>query len=186
MLRKLFIALGVALPLFAQRVPATHTDITRDSVIAQMNRARAEAGLGPLRDDYRLDGAAEDRIKDMEDLGYWAHVSPDGRAPFVWLKPHGYNFSNAGENLAAGFETAEVLMDSWMESPGHRENILSPLYMDCGVAIIDGSTKGRATGKSIVVLFGRPMVELVEVPVRQQALPARQQASTGPAGAPRQ
>ena len=66
-----------------------------------------------------------------------------------------------------------------MESPGHRDNILSPLYMDCGVAIIDGSTKGRATGKSIVVLFGRPMVELVEVPVRQQA-------STGPAGAPRQ
>lgn len=179
-MRNLLIALAVALPLFAQRIPATHTDITRDSVIAQMNRVRQEAGLGPLREDVRLDSAAEDRMKDMEDQAYWAHVSPDGRAPFVWLKPHGYNFSNAGENLAAGFETAEVLMDSWMESPGHRENILSPLYMDCGVAIIDGSTKGRATGKSIVVLFGRPMVELVEVP------PVRQQASTGPADAPRQ
>jgi uncharacterized protein YkwD len=165
----------VALPLFAQR---THTDITRDSVVQQMNRARAAAGIGPLHEDVRLDGAAEDRMKDMEDQAYWAHVAPDGRTPFVWYKPHGYNFSNAGENLAAGFETAEVLLESWMESPGHRDNIMSPLFQDCGVAIIDGSTKGRSTGKSIVVLFGRPMVELVDVPMRR--------ASTGPAGSPRQ
>jgi uncharacterized protein YkwD len=179
-MRNLFITLALALPLLAQRVPATHTDITRDAVIAQMNRARREAGIGPLHEDIRLDAAAEDRMKDMEDLAYWAHVSPDGRAPFVWFKPHGYNFSNAGENLAAGFETAEVLMDSWMESPGHRDNILSPLYQDCGVAIIDGSTKGRATGKSIVVLFGRPLVELVE------EIHVTRQASTGPAALPRQ
>ena len=167
---RFLVALFAALPLLAQ----THTEITRASVIAQMNRARAEAGLGPLHEDTRLDAAAEDRMKDMEDLGYWAHVAPDGRAPFVWLRPHGYNYANAGENLAAGFETAEVLMDSWLESPGHRDNILSPLYQDCGVAIIDGSTKGRGTGRSIVVLFGRPLVEL------------RQQAYSDPAAAPRQ
>jgi uncharacterized protein YkwD len=178
-MRNFLITFALALPLFAQRIPATHTDITRDAVIAQMNLVRREAGLGPLHEDIRLDAAAEDRMKDMEDLAYWAHVSPDGRAPFVWFKPHGYNFSNAGENLAAGFETAEVLMDSWMESPGHRDNILSPLYQDCGVAIIDGSTKGRATGKSIVVLFGRPLVELVE------EKHVTRQASTGPAGLPR-
>lgn len=170
----------VALPSFAQR---THSDITRDTVIEQMNRARAAAGVGPLHEDVRLDGAAEDRMKDMEDQAYWAHVAPDGRTPFVWYKPHGYNFSNAGENLAAGFETAEVLLESWMESPGHRDNILSPLYQDCGIAIIDGSTKGRATGKSIVVLFGRPMVELVEVPVLRSA---KQRETTGLAALPRQ
>lgn len=101
-------------------------------------------------------------MHDMEDLGYWAHESPDGRAPFVWLRPRGYVYSNAGENLASGFETSEVLVESWMESPGHRDNILSPMYMDCGVAIIDGATTGRATGKSIVVLFGRQMVMPVE------------------------
>jgi len=179
-MRNLLLAVAIALPLFAQRVPAMHTDITRSTVIAQMNRVRHDAGLGPLHEDTRLDAAADDRMKDMEDLGYWAHVSPDGRAPFVWFKPHGYNFSNAGENLAAGFETAEVLMDSWMESPGHRENIMSPLYQDCGVAVIDGSTKGRATGKSIVVLFGRPMVDLVE-----EKTTVTRRASTDPAGSPR-
>jgi uncharacterized protein YkwD len=154
------------LPLAAQQ----HTGITRESVVAAMNARRAAAGVGPLHEDKRLDDAAEDRMHDMEDLGYWAHTSPDGRTPFVVFKPHGYDFSNAGENLAAGFETTEVLLDSWMESPGHRANILSPLYQDCGVAIIDGSTKGRAAGKSIVVLFGRRLVRPVEEkPTRRAA-----------------
>jgi uncharacterized protein YkwD len=60
-----------------------------------------------------------------------------------------------GENLATGFETARLLVQSWMESPGHRANIMSSDYEDCGVAIIDGSTTGPANGKAIVVLFGR-------------------------------
>ncbi|HWS73226.1 MAG TPA: CAP domain-containing protein, partial [Thermoanaerobaculia bacterium] len=114
-----------------------------------------ERGLPPLRLDERIDAAAGDRMHDMEDLGYWSHQSPDGRSPFVWLRPHAYDYSFAGENLACGFETSELLVDSWMESKGHRDNILSPFYTDCGIAIIDGSTMGRATGKSIVVMFGR-------------------------------
>src|SRR5689334_22701180 len=98
MFRKFLLAVAIALPLYAQQ----HTNITINSVIAEMNHARAEMGLLPLREDSRLEAAANDRMKDMEDLGYWAHVSPDGRAPFVWFHPHGYNYSNAGENLASG------------------------------------------------------------------------------------
>jgi uncharacterized protein YkwD len=93
-------------------------------------------------------------MHDMEDLGYWSHESPDGRSPFLWLHSRGYLYSSAAENLAAGFETAPLLVSSWMESPGHRQNIMSADYQHCGIAIIDGSTKGPATGKSIVVLFG--------------------------------
>jgi len=132
------------------------TTITRQSILDSMNAYRADSGLPPLREDARLDHAAEDRVRDMEEMAYWNHESPDGRSPFLWLKPRGYNFSNAGENLAAGFETTEVLVSSWMESKGHRENILSNVFEDCGIAIIDGSTTGPATGKSIVVMFGRP------------------------------
>lgn len=130
-------------------------DITPSAIIQSMNEYRVKAHLPPLREDSRLDGAAADRMRDMEELGYWAHQSPDGRSPFVWLAPHAYLFRNAGENLACGFETNELLMTGWMESRGHRENILSPDFADCGVAVIDGSTTGRAAGKSIVVLFGR-------------------------------
>jgi uncharacterized protein YkwD len=134
--------------------PAFAVDITPASVVAAMNEQRAQAGLRPLRADPRLDAAAGDRMRDMEEQSYWAHEAPDGRSPFVWLRPRGYLFRFAGENLAAGFETTELLVGGWMESKGHRENILSADYEDCGVAIIDGGTMRRVTGKSVVVLFG--------------------------------
>ncbi|HEX7832413.1 MAG TPA: CAP domain-containing protein [Thermoanaerobaculia bacterium] len=129
--------------------------ITPETVVERMNIERAENGLGPLKIDPRLAKAAEDRMRDMEEGGWWSHESPEGRSPFVWLSVRAYDYEHAGENLAAGFETASLLMTSWMESPGHRANILSPNYDECGIAIIDGSTIRPANGKSIVVLFGR-------------------------------
>jgi uncharacterized protein YkwD len=149
--------LAFATPLFA-------TDITPDTVLSEMNAYRAKEGLAPLHVDRRLTLAAEDRMRDMEELEYWAHDAPDGRSPFVWLKPHGYDFRFAGENLACGFETSEVLVQGWMESPGHRANILSSDYDDVGIAVIDGSTTRRATGKSIVVMFGRMRVQQASGP----------------------
>jgi uncharacterized protein YkwD len=141
--------------------PALASDITRASVVAAMNEYRAEHHLPPLREDVRLDAAANDRMRDMEDQGYWAHESPDGRSPFTWLAPRGYDFHYAGENLASGFETTELLVAGWMESPGHRDNILSPHFEDCGIAIIDGLPMRRGTGKSIVVMFGETRVTSV-------------------------
>jgi uncharacterized protein YkwD len=136
-------------------LPLGAAEITRDAVLQSMNAYRSERGLGPLHFEARLQKAADDRMRDMEEQEYWAHESPDGRSPFTWLRAENYDFEFAGENLAAGFETNEVLVSSWMESPGHRDNIMSPLYVDCGIAIIDGSTKGRAAGRSVVVMFGR-------------------------------
>jgi uncharacterized protein YkwD len=144
----------LALMLIA--TPAFAGEITRQSVIDGMNAARAEQHLQPLRENARLDSAADDRMHDMEDLGYWAHQSPDGRSPFTWLRVRNYEFELAGENLATGFETEELLMSGWLESKGHRENILSSEYQECGVSIIDGGTTRRAAGKSIVVLFAKP------------------------------
>ena len=148
----------VFLAALAVSVSAAGSDITRETVLAQMNAKRLSKLLPPLREDARLTLAAEDRMHDMEDLGYWAHVSPDGRSPFTWIKPRGYDFWFAGENLASGFETAEVLVDGWMESEGHRDNILGAMYQDCGIAIIEGATTGKSTGKSVVVLFGRQLM----------------------------
>jgi uncharacterized protein YkwD len=134
--------------------PAFAVDITPASVVAAMNEQRERAGLRPLREDPRLDVAAGDRMRDMEEQGYWAHEGPDGRSPFTWLRPRGYVFRFAGENLAVGFETTELLVGGWMESQGHRENILSPDFEECGIAVIDGGTMRRVSGKSVVVMFG--------------------------------
>src|SRR5436190_13299407 len=144
-----------ALPLAAGEYRPGHVEITPESVLAEMNAYRAQFHLAPLQFDPRLAAAADDRMRDMEELAYWSHESPDGRSPFMWLRMRNYPYQNAGENLAAGFETCEVLVDAWMESKGHRDNILSANYTECGIAVIDGSTTRRAVGKSIVVLFGK-------------------------------
>lgn len=146
---------ALLLLVFATTAFAAGNEITPENVVALMNDERAAQGLGPLKLDARLSRAAEDRMRDMEEGGWWSHESPEGRSPFVWLAVRAYDYEFAGENLAAGFETANVLVTSWMESRGHRENILNANYDECGIAIIDGSTIHPANGKSIVVMFGK-------------------------------
>jgi uncharacterized protein YkwD len=151
----LLVAFVFATPLAAAELRPGHVEITPDTVLSEMNAYRAQFNLPPLQLDKRLQSAADDRMRDMEELAYWSHNSPDGRSPFMWLRMRNYPYQFAGENLATGFETCEVLVSSWMESKGHRDNILSADYTECGIAIIDGSTTRRSVGKSIVVLFGR-------------------------------
>ncbi|HEU4887572.1 MAG TPA: CAP domain-containing protein, partial [Thermoanaerobaculia bacterium] len=138
-------------------------EITATNVLRLMNEYRAQEGLAPLHADVLLDRAAADRMRHMEEESFWSHESPDGLSPFHWLSQRQYHYRAAGENLAYGFETAGLLVQSWMESRGHRANILSANYEDCGIAIIDGSTRGPSTGKSVVVMFGSRMVEQVQV-----------------------
>jgi uncharacterized protein YkwD len=151
-MKHLILAVLLAVPL---RAADATNEITSDNVVALMNEYRAEAGLAPLQLEPRLMKAAGDRMRDMEESAYWNHESPNGLSPFTWLTLRDYPYQAAGENLASGFETARFLVQSWMESAGHRENILSPEYEECGIAVIDGSTTRRATGKSIVVLFAK-------------------------------
>ena len=155
-MKRLLLLLALSTRMFA-----SDNEITAGNVTALMNAYRAEAGLGPLRLDTRLSKAAELRMQDMIDGEWWSHESPEGTSPFVWMSAADYNYVAAAENLAAGFDTARVLVQAWIESPGHRANILNPAYADCGIAVIEGRTDRRAEGKSIVVLFGRRMVEQV-------------------------
>lgn len=178
MLRNLLISIA-ALFLSASAVAAA-TPITIDAVLEAMNARRVAEGLPPLRGSAVLHDAAGDRVRDMEELGYWAHRSPDGRSPFTWLRARGYDFSYAGENLATGYETTEILVASWMESEGHRENIMSPIFSEVGIALIDGSTVKRSIGKSVVVLFARPQTVSPKPSSRKSATPA---ATGAPAAA---
>jgi uncharacterized protein YkwD len=153
MKRFLFFTLAIGIATAATATDFSN-EITVENVIALMNEHRAERSLPPLHHDADLAKAAEDRMRDMEDGGWWSHVSPEGTSPFTWLRVRDHDFTFAGENLAVGFETARLLVSSWMESAGHRQNILGGQFSDCGIAIIEGSTKGPTNGKSVVVLFG--------------------------------
>lgn len=154
-LRLVLLALGAALPLFAEQGERLSSEISPDSVITLMNHYRRQNLLPGLHADPRLMKAAEDRMRDMEEMGYWSHQSPEGRSPFFWLLFRSYRFRAAGENLARGFETADLLVSSWMDSPGHRQNILGAEFHHVGVAVIEGGTTGRYPGKSVVAIFAR-------------------------------
>jgi uncharacterized protein YkwD len=154
MKRLLALALLLCVAATAAAVEPSN-EITAANVLRLMNDYRAQEGLAPLHADVVLDEAAADRMRHMEEESFWSHVSPEGMSPFHWLDERAYHYRAAGENLAYGFETARLLVQSWMESHGHRANIMSASYEDCGIAIIDGSTLGPADGKSIVVMFGK-------------------------------
>lgn len=149
-MKKLLLIALLAFPTFA----LGETEINAANVITLMNAYRADAGLPPLHIDPSLTAAAEARMRDMADGQWWGHQAPDGTPPFAFI-PVEYEYAFAAENLAAGFETAGLLVSSWMESAGHRANIMGVQYADCGIAVLEGSTKGPAMGKSVVVLFGR-------------------------------
>jgi uncharacterized protein YkwD len=95
-----------------------------EEVVAAMNVERRARGLQPLRLNRQLSLAADDRIRDMFSQRYFDHVAPDGTQPFVWVTRRGYRYRTVGENLAVGYRGADRVVDGWMNSPGHRANLL--------------------------------------------------------------
>ncbi|GAA1104140.1 CAP domain-containing protein [Nocardiopsis metallicus] len=100
------------------------------AVVTLVNSERAANGCGPLRVDDRLTAAAQEHSEDMDARNYMAHESPDGEGPGDRASRHGYDAWGA-ENVAKGQRTADQVMDAWMNSPGHRANILN-----CGLVAI--------------------------------------------------
>ncbi|WP_418955543.1 sigma-70 family RNA polymerase sigma factor [Streptomyces tritici] len=103
-----------------------------------VNLRRSEAGCGPLRLDPRLTGAARAHGRDMVARGYFDHASPDGRNVDARVSAAGYRWSAVGENLARGQREPEAVVGSWMDSDGHRRNLLDCRYRDTGVAAVRG------------------------------------------------
>lgn len=128
-------------------------DTVQETILAAMNRERAAYGLGPLRLNEQLSLAAGDRIGDMFAKRYFAHVAPDGLQPFTWARQRGYRYRMIGENLAVGFRGTTVV-DGWMNSPGHRENILQRGFDEVGIAIADGAPQRGYRGPTVVAMYG--------------------------------
>src|SRR4051812_41255596 len=111
------------------RVPVPHgSAISAEALVEAMNRERAAEGLGPLRLNATLSAAADDRIHDMFAKHYFEHISPDGIDPFTWAERRGYDYRAIGENLAVGYPRASDVVDGWMHSAGHRDNVLGRDY----------------------------------------------------------
>ncbi len=117
------------------------------------NKVRGEHGVSTLSLNPDLSKAAANKASDMFGKNYWAHIAPDGITPWVFIKNSGYDYLYAGENLGRGFSDSQDLVNAWMASPSHRDNMLSDKYKDVGFAITTGNLTGSDT-VLVVEMFG--------------------------------
>jgi len=132
------------------------TNISVSEVVNLTNTERASAGLQKIKINSSLNQAAEAKANDMFAKDYWAHFAPDGTSPWYFFGLVGYKYTWAGENLARDFATSGGVVDAWMDSSGHRANILNANFTEIGVAVVNGNLEGEDT-TLVVQLFGKPV-----------------------------
>jgi len=156
-------------PLRAPSRPPTAAALTRNGAIQWTNAHRSEAGLPALAMNERLNAAAEAKLKDMFARQYFAHDSPDGRGPGDLADDAGYEFVAVGENLALGnYDGDKALVQAWMDSPGHRANILAGKFTEIGMAVGKGVFEGETTWLAVQE-FGKPLSACPEPPAGLKA-----------------
>ena len=142
--------------------------LTRQGIVDQTNIKRGLKGLPPLKENALLDRSAQFKAEDMLKNQYFAHQSPLGEGVGDLANKFGYQYLIIGENLAMGnFVDDKELVEAWMASPGHRENILGS-YKEIGIGIKKGIFEGKMVWVAVqhfgssVVLCHRPNLELKE------------------------
>ena len=106
-------------------------------VVELTNAERQKVGLAPLQLDNLLMNNAEQKSLDMKQNNYFSHTSPTLGSPFEQMKNNGISYKKAGENIAKGQTTPEQVVQAWMDSPGHRENIMNSNYTHIGVGYVN-------------------------------------------------
>ena len=117
-------------------------------VLNLVNAERANAGCGAVSFNGQLNAAALAHSQDMSANGYFSHTGLNGSQPWDRAEAAGYSYRSIGENIAQGYGSAEAVMNGWMNSSGHRANILNCDFTEMGI--------GRASGNYWTQLFGRP------------------------------
>lgn len=133
--------------------------LTRDGIIRETNTKRSEGGFTVLTGDARLDAAAQAKVDDMFERQFFEHVSPTGESASTLVTQAGYTFFLVGENLALGnYKDDQDVVMAWMNSQGHRENILRPEFSQIGVGIGEGEFEGEKTWLAVQI-FATPQSE---------------------------
>ncbi|MDP4172143.1 MAG: CAP domain-containing protein [Bacillota bacterium] len=104
-------------------------------VIDLTNVQRKQNGLPALKADTQLSGVAQKKAVEMQQKNYFSHTSPTYGSPFDMMRDFGVTYSSAGENIAMGQRTPQEVVNAWMNSPGHRANILSKSFTNIGVGV---------------------------------------------------
>ena len=136
---------------------APQSSLTQAGVVSWTNIQRTNLGLQPLGQSAKLNEAALLKVRDMFNRQYFDHVSPTGGDISNLAQAVSYEYLSIGENLALGnYENDQALVQAWMDSPGHRANILKASYTEIGVAVMRGQFEGKTTWLAVQV-FAKPL-----------------------------
>ncbi|MCA0987942.1 SafA/ExsA family spore coat assembly protein [Guptibacillus algicola] len=129
-------------------IPTGNPSINESKDVGQQvmdltNQERSKYGLAPLKWDWEVARVARYKSADMRDKNYFSHTSPTYGSPFQMLKNFGVSYRSAGENIAAGQSTPQEVVNAWMNSEGHRKNILNKGYTHIGVGYVSGGSYGH-------------------------------------------
>lgn len=131
--------------------------LTQAGVLTETNYHRQTEGLVVLKLNEKLNIAATGKMNDLFQKQYFAHESPTGEGPSYWVGKAGYAYIIIGENLALGnFQDDKTLVEAWMNSPGHRANIMNDRYVEIGIAVGRGEYEGRMVWIAVQE-FGLPI-----------------------------
>ena len=109
--------------------------ITKEKILEEINELRLSENLAPLGSNSLLDKSASLKAEDMCNKQYWSHNDPYGNDPWYWIQNVGYEYSNAGENLAKDFTSLDLMLESWKNSPTHFANIVNVNFKEIGIAL---------------------------------------------------
>jgi len=122
------------------KAPEVSMSAFAKEVVELVNKERVSNGLQPLKAHAKLTDCAQAKAQNMIDKNYFAHNSPTYGTPFDMIEQWGIKFTAAGENIAYGQKTPKEVMQTWMDSPGHRSNILSDSFAEIGVGVATTKT----------------------------------------------
>lgn len=114
---------------------ATAINALENEVIRLTNIERSKRGLATLKTNWQLSRCARYKSQDMINRGYFAHQSPTYGSPFDMIESFGISMAAGGENIAMGQRTPQEVVKAWMNSPGHRGNMLSTAFTEIGVGV---------------------------------------------------
>jgi len=155
-------------------------------VVDLTNKEREDVQTRALTANVLLEKAAQMKAEDMATRGYFSHESPDGNAPWEWIKKTGYQFAYAGENLAINFFDSQDVVSAWMNSESHKENILDKHFTEIGIGTARGIYKGKEA-LFVVQFFAAPLAstkgeEIVSRPMERGGEITTSKTSQGVAG----
>lgn len=162
----LFLALIIFVFNFSFKTNLSAVDssvvISTQNLVKKHNEIRVRYGLPEMKFSSVLSTSATNKANAMLVNNCWAHYCPEGKSPWAFFDEAGYVYEFAGENLAEGFYNINLLMETWMNSKTHKDNILNPNYDEMGVGIVSGSFQGNASNIIVAVHFGKRAVDINE------------------------